>query len=196
MIEFKLISLFYHYLNKSCLNHYFRASLPSEVNYCHYMSITRNLSAEIPDNTLIYSKPVIFWSAKQQNTHKYKLPNTDTPDTLLIECVDKHGQAHYTNAHMNIHLKTELEEELKKMHTNHLVTFKPKEQLNVVMLMLESLSSQNMIRQMPWTRHYMLHNMKAIELKGHHRNGMNTMPNFLSMLTGQVWVRVNKLNKY
>ena len=78
-----------------------------------------------------------------------------------------------------------LEKSLQKKLLKHLKDYDPKETLNVLVLGIDGMSKQNMIRTLPQTRDFLLGTLKAKEMLNYNKNGMNTFPNVITMLTGK-----------
>ena len=62
---------------------------------------------------------------------------------------------------------------------------KVREQFNVVLFGVDSVSRANSIRHLKRTRDILLRQMDAVELKGYNKVGDNTLPNFIPLLTGK-----------
>ncbi|GFR90831.1 hypothetical protein ElyMa_004313700 [Elysia marginata] len=81
--------------------------------------------------------------------------------------------------------REDLEESLREKLSNHQNKNAPKEILNVMILGIDGMSKQNMIRTLPKTRDFLLGTLKAKEMLNYNKNGMNTFPNVITLLTGK-----------
>ncbi|GFO43181.1 hypothetical protein PoB_006968600, partial [Plakobranchus ocellatus] len=78
-----------------------------------------------------------------------------------------------------------LEKSLREKLSDHVRKNAPKETLNVVVLGIDGMSKQNMIRTLPKTRDFLLGTLRAKEMLNYNKNGMNTFPNVITLLTGK-----------
>ncbi|ESO85923.1 hypothetical protein LOTGIDRAFT_93664, partial [Lottia gigantea] len=103
---------------------------------------------------------------------------------IRVKCFDKTGSHLYSNLHAFTPRNLTREKHLHKLMENHKHENKPAEILSVLVIGIDSLSRSNHIRSMPKTRHFLLRNLSAVDLKGYNKVAHNTYVNMTPLLTG------------
>lgn len=143
--------------------------------------------------TLSYCKYDVIWRPPNKHTHNNffvirneSQPFTDsveiTDEFVRVQCYDSEHRAIYINAFSFVHIKPDVEKKCKH-------NFRPLNEnlnhLSVLMVGVDSVSRSNMIRYMPKTREYLLHEMEALEFVGYNKVADNTFLNIVPMTTGK-----------
>ena len=87
--------------------------------------------------------------------------------------------------------RPDLEKTLHERMSKHKNENAVKETLNVLVLGIDGMSKQNMVRTLPKTRDFLLGTLKAKEMLNYNKNGMNTFPNVITMLTGKTVAEIS-----
>lgn len=142
------------------------SSLFSSYSYfnvsCCYSNITRDLTADVPDDTLIYSEcqPITANDT------------VVTSDLIRVECSNM-LQTVYSNVHQIV-------VNLRRMPVEEDIT---KNAPSILMIGFDGISRLNLMRTMPKTTDYLYSN-DWINLKGLNKVADNTFPNLMAVLTG------------
>ncbi|XP_059151138.1 uncharacterized protein LOC131937602 [Physella acuta] len=106
-------------------------------------------------------------------------------DYVVVKCYNTFNIVISKSFLTFIRRKPQLEAELKIKYIAHVNQHAPKETLSVMMVGVDGMSRNSMIRSMPKTRNFLLDTMNAVELHKHNKMGDNTYPNVVGLLTGQ-----------
>ncbi|ODM96358.1 hypothetical protein Ocin01_10324 [Orchesella cincta] len=134
----------------------------SEIEYsdtCHPISLT-NATAIPPEHEFlaIHCEPGLH----------FRIGNMTVLSTLV-------------DVHAFVHLKPNVEERIKKTEERQLEP--NKENVNVLILGLDSVSRMNFIRSMPHSHSFLVNNLSAVEMLGYNIVGYNTFQNVVAALT-------------
>lgn len=142
---------------------------PKDVQ-CYYQSISRNESATVPDNDIVYSARfrLVFGTPLSE-------------EYVFVECNTQGAKFHEEFLMVPV-IKASVEkrcEEALSARVRH-----DAERMNVVVLGLDSVSRLNSIRHLKKTRRYLADNFDVVELHGYTKLGDNSFPNQVPLLTG------------
>ncbi|CAC5410839.1 unnamed protein product [Mytilus coruscus] len=143
--------------------------------------------------TLKYCKYDVIWRPINTNTdHNFfrfineSKPFTDNQtihdDFIRVRCFDNYNHVVYRNAFSFVHLKKKAERrciENFKKHSHN------RRHLSILMIGVDSISRNNMIRYMPKTRHFLYKNLSALDYLGYNKVADNTFLNMVPMTTGK-----------
>ena len=134
---------------------------------CSYQTISRN-----GDRQIILGKPVQLDIQKGAKIIK---------EFIKVRChmVGAIRAKIYENFHVQV-----LDTENNGSEGGHISGVK-NSKWNVMLISTDSLSHSSSIRYLPKTRHYLLKQLKAVELHGYTKVGKNTFPNMIPFLTGK-----------
>ncbi|XP_059151139.1 uncharacterized protein LOC131937603 [Physella acuta] len=116
-----------------------------------------------------------------------------TEDYVLVKCYNTSDIVISKSFLTFIRRKPQLEVKLKIKYESHVNQHAPKETLSVMMVGVDGMSRNSMIRSMPKTRNVLLDTMNAVELHKHNKIGDNTYPNVVGLLTGKKHSSLAKL---
>ncbi|XP_059151136.1 uncharacterized protein LOC131937600 [Physella acuta] len=117
-----------------------------------------------------------------------------TDDYVVVKCYNISDIIVSKSFLTFIRRKPKLEAELKVKYATHVNQHAPKETLSVMMVGVDGMSRNSMIRSMPKTRNFLLDTMKAVELHKHNKYEKNTYPNLVGLLTGNNELALANLN--
>ncbi|KAL8560894.1 hypothetical protein ACOMHN_059078 [Nucella lapillus] len=166
------------FLNVSLLK-----SRQEKADNCSYEEIRR-----LRDEEVVFAQPVAF----RDGVH----PNADFVRVQcgVINLVTK-KRSKYTAYHFLMQEKPALEQTLQMRLRERKLrprdsNVSPKtwasslDWVNVIMLGVDSTSRHNMIRLMPKTRHFLLNELRAVEMTNYNKVADNTFPNMFALHTG------------
>ena len=149
------------------------------VTSCSYESIQRVSNS---DDNFRYGQPVGFINFT-------KLINADEIEFVRVKCYNRSNETISTDFHAIVSKKTWMD----VMSDISRERFKSKNSYNVMLIAVDSTSRLNSIRKLPRTRTFILNELKAVEMLGFTRVGLNSFPNILPLITGidtrQFWWR-------
>ena len=141
---------------------------------------------------LQYCKYDVIWrpSNEEENHDFFSFINESKPFTtnvtinnefIRVRCFDNNEVLLHTNVFSSVHKKPDVEKRCadnyrKQQNNAH---------LSIMMVGVDSVSRNNMIRYMPKTRDYLLNKMSAIEFLGYNKVADNTFLNIVPMTTGK-----------
>ena len=141
---------------------------------------------------LQYCKYDVIWRPSNEETNHdfFSFINESKPFTtnvtinnefIRVRCFDNNNVLLHTNVFSSVHRKLDVEKRCadnyrKQQNNDH---------LSIMMVGVDSVSRNNMIRYMPKTRDYLLNNMSAIEFLGYNKVADNTFLNIVPMTTGK-----------
>ncbi|XP_064454847.1 uncharacterized protein LOC135366124 isoform X2 [Ornithodoros turicata] len=153
------------------------ACVPQHVA-CTYQEVGRNRSANIPDDSVVYSERV---------TLTFRVPVH--AEYIKVECRCRNGEVFYTDFFLLPTMKKKVQ---SKSQITSAVSDGTAERLSVVVLGLDSVSRLNFKRYMKRTRNY-IERFRPFEMLGMTKVGDNSFPNQIPLLTGKKESEVNKL---
>ncbi|KAL7635805.1 UNVERIFIED_CONTAM: hypothetical protein RMT77_013622 [Armadillidium vulgare] len=109
-------------------------------------------------------------------------------DAIYVRCKSGNEKGLLNKTYENIHLlvQDKRDEDRKdKLKSEPLSNRKDK--LSVIIFGTDSVSRLNFLRTQPKTYKYLRKVLKAIEYKGYNKIGLNTFPNTIALLTGNLW---------
>ena len=109
----------------------------------------------------------------------------ENEEFVYVECKNKNKTTIVRNYHFIVTLKKELEKECKKKFEEFKRSKKTRENLNIIMIGMDSMSRLNFIRAMNKTYKYLKNTLNAYDMTGYTQVGHNTLPNLIPMLSGQ-----------
>ncbi|KAH9512571.1 hypothetical protein Btru_038816 [Bulinus truncatus] len=121
----------------------------------------------------------------------------DSDVFVLVECYDA-GEKLMSRSYLTIiRERPQLEAELNQSYARHQKENRPLETLSVIMVGLDGMSRQNILRTMPKTRNFLLNEMRALELRKFNKVAVNTYPNLAGLLSGRHASELNyKFSEY
>ncbi|XP_059151137.1 uncharacterized protein LOC131937601 [Physella acuta] len=147
--------------------------LKSTFKHCCYEIRVRDPNQNEDQKTITFQKGPCFKDSVRV-----------TAEYVLVKCYNTSNIVISKSYLTFIRRKPELEAELKIKYTAHVNQHAPKETLSVMMVGVDGMSRNSMIRSMPKTRRILLETMKAVELHKHNKYADNTLPNVFGLLTG------------
>ncbi|CAN8001975.1 unnamed protein product, partial [Ixodes hexagonus] len=137
---------------------------------CYYAKITRNESAMPPDDSFSVGPefPITFGMRLDL-------------EFIKIRCFLKQTEFYH-----GFHL-------IPQLKRTRMVT--AGDQMNVLILGMDSVSRLNMIRRMPRSRKFVLESMEAFELLAYNKVGENTFPNLMPLLSGHSGEEVTSMTR-
>lgn len=142
------------------------------LRYCKYDVIWRPANVETHNNYFQYIN----------ESQPFTTNQTISDEFIRVRCFNDRNEIVYSNAFSFVHLKRNVE---KRCRENELKQTKDKTILNILMIGVDSVSRNNMIRYMPKTRNYLLQKMSALEFLGYNKVADNTFLNIVPMTTGK-----------
>ncbi|XP_064454848.1 uncharacterized protein LOC135366125 [Ornithodoros turicata] len=164
------------YLSDEVVQMYYMC-IPQHVT-CTYQEVCRNRSANIPDDSVVYSERV---------TLTFGVPVH--AEYIKVECRCRNGKVFYTDFFLLPMMKKEVQSE---RHFTSAASDDTTDKLSVVVLGLDSVSRLNFKRYMKRTRNY-IERFRPFEMLGMTKVGDNTFPNQIPLLTGKKEREVNEL---
>ena len=156
-------------INRTALKLYYEEDLEN----CLYQTILR--STENTDDRYSYG-----------NVTRWFSDDTAIKDDFIrVACYGTQGSLLYANFHAFIHKKPSVEKRCRKANRRSRRQRHLKENLNLIIVGVDSVSRLNFMRQMSDTRRFLLHNLSAIELKGYNKVADNTYVNLVPMFAGK-----------
>ncbi|KAH9364393.1 hypothetical protein HPB48_012130 [Haemaphysalis longicornis] len=141
---------------------------PSDLT-CRYREIYRNKSLEEPDKAYMKGR-----------NRRLSFGKPLSKEFLLVKCASKQypKSSFHEQFLLNPIVKKRSEEGLRKKirQTPH--------NLSVLILGVDSVSNLNLHRQFPYTARLMREELRAFELHGYNKVGLNTLPNLYPLLMG------------
>lgn len=153
-------------INRTALQHY-RGSLA----FCQLWSVVRQNGTD--DGFAVL--PVRVFSSDIQVNHEF----------VKVQCFNTVGVKFGLNYHAFIQPKPRVLDQLRSKRRRFRQNYGLKKPLNVIVVIVDSMSRLNMIRQLPRTRDYLLSALEAIEFMGYNKVADNTFPNVIPLLTGK-----------
>ncbi|XP_071155419.1 uncharacterized protein [Mytilus edulis] len=157
------------------------SQLKNRMKYCKYEVIW------IPYNEKRHND---FFMVKKES--KEFVDRTDISNEFIrVKCYTGGGLDVYTNFFSFVHLKADVEDRCEKNAIKFANT--RQEQLNVMMMGIDSVARNNMLRYMKETWKYLVNTHNAIDLLGYNKVADNTFPNIVPMTVGKF---VNELSSF
>jgi hypothetical protein len=136
--------------------------------------------------------PIIKRDNKSDNTMKFVVKRSfrfkssiEVNDEFVrVKCFDKDNNTLDTQYFAYILQNKALIERATSFKHKRISEKNTKEVLNIVLVGLDSVSRNNFIRQMPLTRAFLKNKLKAVELRGYNKVGVNTFPNLIPLTLG------------
>ncbi|CAG2206651.1 unnamed protein product [Mytilus edulis] len=141
----------------------------NEMKYCKYEVIWR------PYNEIHHHNYFKFINKSNEFVDHVDISN----EFVRVKCYTGAGLDLYTNFFSFLHLKKDIEDRCEQNAIKFANT--RKEQLNILMLGVDSISRNNMLRYMQKTWSYLVNEINAIDLLGYNKVADNTFPNIVSM---------------
>ncbi|CAG2196516.1 unnamed protein product [Mytilus edulis] len=145
-------------------------------------------------NTMKYRKYEVIWRPYNKKRHHnffmFKNESKEFVDRIdisnefiRVKCYTGGGLDVYTNFFSFVHLKADVEDRCEKNAIKFANT--RQEQLNVLMMGIDSIARNNMLRYMKETWKYLVNAQNAIDLLRYNKVADNTFPNIVSMTAGK-----------
>ncbi|CAG2247955.1 unnamed protein product [Mytilus edulis] len=145
------------------------SQLKNRMKYCKYEVIWRPYNKKRHHNFFMF-----------KNESKEFVDRTDISNEFIrVKCYTGGGLDVYTNFFSFVHLKADVEDRCEKNAIKFANT--RQEQLNVLMMGIDSIARNNMLRYMKETWKYLVNTQNAIDLLGYNKVADNTFPNIVSM---------------
>ncbi|CAC5408966.1 unnamed protein product [Mytilus coruscus] len=145
----------------------------NRIKYCKYEVIWR------PYNEMKHHNYFKFINESNEFVDHVDISN----EFVRVKCYTGAGLHLYTNFFSFVHLKEDVEDRCEKNAIKFANT--QKEQLNVLMLGVDSIARNNMLRYMKKTWSYLVNEINAIDLLGYNKVADNTFPNIVPMTVGK-----------
>ncbi|VDO44165.1 unnamed protein product, partial [Haemonchus placei] len=114
--------------------------------------------------------------------NSYKLSNWTPIDRSVFECDFVETECRLKNETKRyIHIQVAEQKSETKTRLN------PEVNPDVVLLVIDSVASTQLIRALPRTVNFLLHGMDAIEFRKFNKVGSNSRPNAFAALVGKYW---------
>ncbi|VDI08852.1 Hypothetical predicted protein [Mytilus galloprovincialis] len=147
-----------------------------------------------PKNAMKYCKYEVIWRPYNKKRHHnfflFKNESKEFVDRIdisnefiRVKCYTEGGLDVYTNFFSFVHLKADVEDRCEKNAIKFANT--RQEQLNVLMMGIDSIARNNMLRYMKETWKYLVNTHNAIDLLGYNKVADNTFPNIIPMTAGK-----------
>ncbi|BFZ21884.1 hypothetical protein BsWGS_24923 [Bradybaena similaris] len=149
--------------------------------HCRYRHIWRNDS---DDNRYIFSE----WS--QPFTDKIQLPTNS--EFVSVQCWNDQSKMVSNTYSCLVPRKEEFDDLYSTNLKKREVLSAPKETLNVVIIVMDSLQRYQFIRGCNETYSYLINSLKSFDLTMHSQLAQNTFPNFLPLFTGHSYDETEK----
>ena len=145
----------------------------STFSHCVYQSIERPEGApDLSHDTVDVSK----------ESEAFNISIHYRSEFIRVKCFDKENSLIYTNYYATVLEKDNATKHKEKFRLKERLA---KEEFNVLMIGVDSVSRLNSIRYMNKTRSYLLNNLHAIELLGYNKVADNTFVNIVPLTTGK-----------
>ena len=105
---------------------------------------------------------------------------------LRVVCYCLRGRLIYTNFHAIVQDRPKLAKRKRQRYRDHRAKARSKEQFNVLMVGLDTMSRANFIRQMPQTYRYLTDELGGVDMMGLNKVADNTYVNLVPMLVGKL----------
>ncbi|VDI26635.1 Hypothetical predicted protein [Mytilus galloprovincialis] len=143
------------------------------MKYCKYEVIWR------PYNGMYHHNYFKFINKSNEFVDHVDILN----EFVRVKCYTGAGLDLYTNFFSFVHLKKDVEDRCEQNAIKFANT--RKEQLNILMLGVDSIARNNMLRYMKKTWSYLVNEINAIDLLGYNKVADNTFPNIVPMTAGK-----------
>ncbi|XP_064611603.1 uncharacterized protein LOC135475605 [Liolophura sinensis] len=104
---------------------------------------------------------------------------------VKVQCFNTAGVKYGLNYYAFIQPKPRILDRLRSKGRKFRQKYGVKNPMSIIVVIVDSMSRLNMIRQLPKTRDYLLSTLAAIEFMGYNKVADNTFPNIISLLTGK-----------
>jgi len=147
-------------------------------SHCNCKPIIRPMNNETTHNSIAYLDTGPDFKTSIKVNHEY----------LYLRCFDKGGKVIIQNYHFIMMFKNEVEQRCKTK-TEERKKNKPdvKEQMSVLIIIIDSVSRLNFMRFMPKTRRFLLDSMNATDMTGYNKVGYGTFHNMIPATTGKFY---------
>lgn len=146
-----------------------------KIKYCTYTPLYRPNHVPTHNNYLTYLQESEPFISSVDIKHEF----------VKVNCYNIYEKMVYTNYHAFIQRNKSMDALYEKRLVQHAVRDKITEQLNVIMLGMDSVSRLSFIRQMVKTRNFLENTLGAYDMSGYNKVADNTFINIVPMTLGK-----------